>query len=257
MNTANKIKHIVIAYWLSLLGLNLATYYPRLGLFDSFYFFVTTVTTVGYGGLKPEDIPEKIVSMITSISATVSYAALIGVVAGAFIIFIKRRMKFMYKPKGIIKIMIISSNATKLKIMLEELKELDVVVVCDGTESQYNEIVRLKNIYKFNAFHQESIYDDDFLSPITEIETLCICSADNSSVQDNINKVLGMVNFFESRYNCRSIAEVKGSPKELQKFSQGDIMVPVTDGTLLALEIKKEGAFFENELLIKRMRERE
>lgn len=255
-------KSIVAIYWFVLFSATMFIYEPRIGWFDSFYFFGVTVTTVGFGDITPQSIQEKVIALLVAFSATISYMT----VAIMILLFVqekinklfKRRYKMINKPSGNIEIMIIGSNYEKIQTMMRVLKKTGkpINVICDGTNEQFIKIRKLKALFStLRVWHQENIYDPDFVKDIESIETLCICSSNGQGQVQSNHRMLALVNFFEAKFMPRSIAEAKGEPEMMEYFSLGDITVPVTNGTLLALEIVKEGAFDREKKIINELTE--
>lgn len=242
----------LISWWIILFTIFIYVFQLRLDIFDSIYFFLITASTVGYGEILPITIPEKLLVTITVLTSLASISTIITIT----IQYLLKRKK-MDKFKGHIEHLIVTSDPDKLEVMLNECKP-DTHVIVDGEPSA-------EDIDKFNILrarfsckltYQSSLYDITFLNEVESIGSVVVTSSPKSSVAENNHRVFGIIQVLESLYPCRTIGEAKGNIENLKKLSNGDLMVPISDGVILAHELIEQGAFKAQNDLINDLRKR-
>ena len=57
---------------------------PKMDVFESFWFVVTTVTTVGYGNIIPSTFPSKVISLLLVIFGVFIFSTITGAISSYF-----------------------------------------------------------------------------------------------------------------------------------------------------------------------------
>jgi voltage-gated potassium channel len=218
----------------------------NLSIIDTYYYLVTTATTVGYGDISPSTNEGKILSTIYMLFSISILGIVLSAIAEKVIESVNQKKKGMRKMKGKVKLIIIGyPSEDKVKEILEELRK----------EESYKKekIVLISNtIEEKPEWFQD--YSLDFIkgigssvetlkkANIEEAETVLVLAIDPKKIESDDFTSSAVAVVYKVNPKVRIISEKVRKDNILFEAIGCDTIARVSSPELLAQEILDPGA---------------
>lgn len=156
-------------------------------LFDSFWYTIVTLTTVGYGDITPKSIPGRIIGLVTMAFGVVLVAALSGKIASLLVDLGLRRGKGLVKLKNLQKHFIICGWRNDFERIIDGIIEANPsidssdLVLINSAPAEQMELFMINPKYKLiNYIHGDFIDENVLKRASIEKASRVLILADNS-----------------------------------------------------------------------------
>ncbi len=220
--------------------------YENISLIDTYYYIITTATTVGYGDISPSTIVGKIVATIYMMFSITILGILMGKVAEHVISIKDKIRRGLYKMKDGVDLLIIGyPNDDKMRELVMELRGddrfddeviLNINNVIDSKKSWMDEM----DVYfiKGLASNQEVLEDAN----ISNVKQVLILANKMSDINSDDFTISACAMIKKLNPEAHVIVEKVRQDATLFEIVGADIIVDAASSSLLAQEILDPGA---------------
>ena len=220
--------------------------YENIPFIDTYYYIITTATTVGYGDISPSTVVGKIISTIYMILSITILGILMGKVAEHMIYINNKIRRGLYKMRDGVDLLIVGyPNDDKMRELVMELRGdtrfddeviLNINNVIDSKKSWMDEM----DVYfiKGLASNQEVLEHANILN----VKQALILSNDMSDINSDDFTIASCAMIKKINPKVHVIVEKVRNDATLFEVVGADIIVDAASSSLLAQEILDPGA---------------
>ncbi len=220
--------------------------YENISLIDTYYYIITTATTVGYGDISPSTVVGKILATIYMMFSITILGILMGKVAEHIISINDKIRRGLYKMKDGVDLLIVGyPNDDKMRELIMELRGddrfddeviLNINNIIDSKKSWMDDM----DVYFINglASNQEVLEDAN----ISNVKQVLILANDINDVNSDDFTISSCAMIKKLNPDIHVIVEKVRKDPTLFEIVGADIIVDLASSSLLAQEILDPGA---------------
>ncbi len=220
--------------------------YENISLIDTYYYIITTATTVGYGDISPSTVVGKIIATIYMMLSITILGILMGKVAEHIISINDKIRRGLYKMKDSVDLLIIGyPNDDKMCELVKELRGDDrfddeiILNINSVIESKKRWMDELDVYFiKGLASNQEVLEDANILN----VKQVLILANDVSDINSDDFTIASCAMIKKLNPKAHVIVEKVRQDTTLFEIVGADIIVDSASSSLLAQEILDPGA---------------